>query len=332
MEHRRIAIAGAGAIGCYVGGALAAAGQKVTLLGRARILGEIAENGLTVSDYTGAQAHVEAGQLTLTEDPADMAGADLVLVTVKARDTAEIGAQIAQHCAESAAVVSLQNGVTNPQVLRDQMPGRDIRPGMVPFNVVPAGPGHFHRSTSGDLAIGRGPRSLTSVLTAPLVTTGETEDIVALQWGKLLVNLANAPNALSGLTVHQMLMNRDMRRILADQIAEALAALKHAGMPVIGTTPLPASLGPFVLRLPTPLFRRVAARMLTVDPTARTSMSYDLETGRPTEIESLQGAVIELCEQQGLDCPLNRHLRDLVRQAEAAGPGIPGLTPGEMRG
>ena len=115
--------------------------------------------------------------------------------------------------------------------------------------------------------------------------------------------------------------------MLAAQMEEGLATLGAAGIEPVRATPLPLHLLPPLLRLPTPLFRVVAGRMLKVDRQARSSMWEDLERGRPTEIDVLQGAVIRLADSHGRKVPVIRRVAELVRQAEADGKGAPGLPP-----
>ena len=104
---------------------------------------------------------------------------------------------------------------------------------------------------------------------------------------------------------------------------------------VSGITPAksaaaPPWLIPHVLRLPTPLFRRIAAQMLTIDATARSSMWEDLTRRRPTEIDALQGVILDLAQRQGRQAPLNTRMRHLIKQAEAAEEGPPGLSPADI--
>ncbi|WP_170384844.1 2-dehydropantoate 2-reductase [Ruegeria atlantica] len=313
----KIVIAGAGSIGCYCGSLLADAGHDVTLLGRARILEPIRDKGLTVTDYSGMRRRVEARDLTLTEDAKCLSGAEIVIVTVKAGATAEIASETAQFTPASTPVLSRQNGMGNARILRSVLSGYDVRAGMVPFNVVPTEPASFHRATSGEIVIQNGPGSLGEKLSCPLLPVIESGDIDAVQWGKLVINLNNALNALSGLTLKEQLLDRQWRCLMADQMAEALAVLKAAGHPVASTTPLPAWMTPYTLRLPTPIFIRIAARMLTIDPSARTSMAYDLMAGRPTEIDDLQGEIIRLGAQTGVPTPICGQVRTLIKLAPA---------------
>ncbi|WP_170761840.1 2-dehydropantoate 2-reductase [Ruegeria lacuscaerulensis] len=317
----KIVIAGAGSIGCYCGALLADAGHEVTLLGRSRILDPIREKGLTVTDFSGLRRHVAAADLTLTEDAIGLAEADAVIVTVKARATESLASQIAQYTPASVPVLSWQNGMDNARTLRVALPNNDVRAGMVPFNVVPSQTASFHRATSGEIVIQSGPGGLGQALSSPDMPVVESDDIEAVQWGKLVINLNNALNALSGLTLKEQLLDRNWRRLMADQMAEALAVLKAAGHPVASTTPLPAWMTPHILRLPTPIFTRIAARMLTIDASARTSMAYDLMADRPTEIDRLQGEIIRLGAQSGVPTPLCARVHALIEQG--AKPPLP---------
>ncbi|PCH73978.1 MAG: 2-dehydropantoate 2-reductase [Rhodobacteraceae bacterium] len=325
-----IVIAGAGSIGCFTGGLLAAANHNVTLLARPRIISDIRTHGLTLSDFYGLLKRVAPDDLTLTPDPECLRDADLILVTVKTGASAEMAQLIASHAPATTPVISLQNGLEAVQTLRAGLPDHPVRAAMVPFNVVPRGPGEYHRASSGDIMLETGAGGLGSLLSAPGLRVPETPDITAYQWGKVLVNLANALNALSGLTLQDMLMSRDWRRLMADQMAEAVRVLRAAGIATKSTTPLPMAMIPHVLRLPTPLFARIAAQMLTIDPSARTSMAYDLDAGRGTEIDSLQGVIIALGQTYNVVTPICTRVAQAVRDAAKNGPGSPRLTPAQL--
>ena len=138
-------------------------------------------------------------------------------------------------------------------------------------------------------------------------------DLAPLQWGKLLLNLNNAVNALSGLPLREQLMQRDYRVCMAALIAEALAAMRAAGVTPQRLAPLPPDWLPAVLRLPTPIFRVLAARMLRIDAQARSSMADDLAAGRSTEVDALNGEVLRLARAHGVPAPVNQRTIELVR-------------------
>ncbi|ULK95133.1 2-dehydropantoate 2-reductase [Bradyrhizobium sp. I71] len=332
MTNRPIVVAGAGAIGCFVGGMLAAAGRRVALLVRPRVKTEIERFGLLLTDFDGSEKRLGAGQLALSEDPAIFHSAGIVLVTVKSADTADIADQIAQHAPQDAVVVSLQNGIGNVAVLRERLGGRRVLAGMVPFNVIAMGGGRFHRSTSGDIHVGEDPENTAAALSVAGLTVRASGDITGVQWGKLIINLNNALSALSDLPLAAQLANRDWRRLFADQMAEGLAALKAAGITPVSATPIPMRWSPALLRLPDAIFKAILGRTMKIDPEARSSMWQDLKQGRRTEIDYLQGAVIALAERNNVSVPLMRRIVALIKEAETAGNGPLRLTPQQIRG
>ncbi len=322
----QITVAGAGSIGCFVGGLLTHAGHDVRFLGRERIATACKDNGLRLSDYAKLDVHLR--ELSFHTDAATaLDGADMVLVCVKSGATGQIAGDISQH-APHAQVISLQNGVANADLLRAHLPGADVRAAVVPFNVVSKDACAFHRATSGDILVEAGPMADLSSASLRFVPH---ENIQGVQWGKLLINLGNAVNALSDMPLLEQLQIRAWRRLLADQMAEALRVLQVAGITPARSTAAPPALIPYILRLPTPLFRRVAAQMLTIDAEARSSMWEDLMHRRPTEIDALQGAILDLAGKHGRQAPLNARMRALIKDAEAAGHGPPGLSPRDIR-
>jgi 2-dehydropantoate 2-reductase len=329
---RSIGIAGAGSIGCFVGGMLAASGRRVALLARPRLLVEIEVNGLLLTNFDGSEQRLDENQLTLSDDPSIFSEVDTVLVTVKSADTAEMADIIARHAPPNVVVISLQNGVGNVAVLRDRLPGRRVLGGMVPFNVVGLGEGRFHRSTSGDIVVEQDEAATFDELSVPGLNMRATADIEAVQWGKLIVNLNNALNALSDIPLRQQLAQRAWRRLFADQMAEGLAAIKAEGIKPQSPTPLPASWMPTLLRLPDAIFEMLLGRTMKIDPEARSSMWEDLQRGRHTEIDYLQGVITGIAGRRGLKAPLSRRVVELIKQAEVAGKGSPGLTPEQIRG
>ncbi len=303
-----VTVMGAGSIGCFVGGCLQAAGAEVHFVGRARVLADLHIHGLRLTDLGGRDDRLPASALKLHDTPPS--GPALVLLCVKSGATAEA----ARLLPPRSLVVSLQNGIANAGVAAAAAPSLTVLPGMVGFNVAELEPGHFHRGTEGEIAVQDHPglvawRPLFAAAGLPLAGHA---DLRPVQWGKLLLNLNNPVNALSGLPLRTQLLDRDYRRVLAALQSEALAALRAAGIRPARLTPLPPRWLPVLLRLPTAAFQRAAARMLRIDAHARSSMADDLARGRPTEIDALCGEVVRLARAHGRDAPLNARMRDLV--------------------
>jgi 2-dehydropantoate 2-reductase len=327
----RIVVAGAGTIGCFIGGLLTVAGHKVTLYGRSRTLSELQISGLTLTDFAGMQHQLPPEQLLMSDDPSCLERGDIVLVCVKSAGTAQIAREIATYARPGTVVISLQNGLENGLILADALPNFDVRAGMVGFNIVAKGKGRFHRAVSGEIRIEQGLSDVSKRLIAPGLKVSETERIIGEQWGKLLLNLTNALNALSGLSLRDCLLDRGWRRLLADQLDEALAVLKAAQIDARFPLPVPSWLMPHALRLPTPIFRRIAGSMVTIDPQSSSSMAQDLAAGRLTEIDAFQGAIVALGQGYGVPTPINARVVQLVREAEVRGAGRPVLSPADLR-
>lgn len=124
---RPIVVAGAGAIGCLVGGMLAAGGRRVALLARPRVKTEIERFGLRLTDFDGSEKKLSAGRLALSEDPAIFHSAGIVLVTVKSADTADVADQIAQH-APGGQGPAAANAATDPRrCMSSRRPTGEVR-------------------------------------------------------------------------------------------------------------------------------------------------------------------------------------------------------------
>ena len=310
-----VLVMGAGLIGCWLGGRLQARGANVHFVGRPRMLQALAAHGLTLTDRDDGVLQLPANRLQLHETvPAGMRP-DLVLLCVKSGATAEAAAALGTSLPPGTLLLSMQNGIANANVAQAAAPTLAVLRGMVPFNVAAVGPGRLHRGTAGDVAVQDHPGLapwLPCFARAGLPLQLHA-DLVAVQWGKLLLNLNNAVNALSGQPLRAQLLNRDYRRCTASLIAEALYLLNIARITPAKLSPVRPSLLPWVLRLPTPLFRLMGQRMLRIDDKARSSMADDLALHRSTEVDAFQGEVLRLAGRQGQLAPVNARMQQLVK-------------------
>jgi 2-dehydropantoate 2-reductase len=314
----KICIYGAGSIGCYLGGRLLAGGSEVSFIGRARVAAQLRNQGITLSRYDDSRWKVPPERIDIATDAAAAAAADLVLVTVKSAATPTAAAELANVLRPGMIVVSFQNGIGNADVLRAALPQNTVLEGMVPFNVVERGPGAFHQGSAGELEIRHTPamQPFVDEFRKAGLPLSQHADMPPVLWAKLLLNLNNAINALANRPLKEELSHRAYRICLAMAQKEALALLKRAGIRPARVTPLPVSWIPRVLGAPNAVFERLARTMLTIDPLARSSMSDDLEAGRATEIDWINGEVVRLAQRLGQTAPVNKRLCELVRDAE----------------
>jgi 2-dehydropantoate 2-reductase len=294
-----VLVMGAGAVGCFVGGLTQLAGVPVHFVGRPRVLAGLRKHGLHLSDQDGLDRHIPALELRLHEQPPASLKPDLVLLCVKSGATAEAATALGLTLPAGTPVVSLQNGIANAELARATAPG------------------HYHRGTGGALAAeGSANDTALAAWQTALDRVGMRlklhADLAPVQWGKLLLNLNNPVNALSGRPLRDELLQRGYRRVLAALQQEALDLLDTAQRPVAQLTPLPPRRLLMLLRMPTFIFRLAAARMLRIDAHARSSMADDLAAGRPTEIDALCGEVVRLAKSLQLTAPLNARMQLLV--------------------
>ncbi|MCH7313006.1 2-dehydropantoate 2-reductase [Acinetobacter sp. ANC 3882] len=314
----KICIYGAGSIGCYLGGRLAATGHDVDFIVRPKIQQQLQQYGLTVSDYKGMRQTVPANKLQLSQDLDIAANADFIFVCVKSAATEQVAYELKDTLKKDSIIISFQNGLSNVAILKLVLSGHTILEGMVPFNVAALGNGAFHQGTEGALYVKSHPAlaELEAAFHTAKLEFKLEQNMQEIQWAKLLLNLNNSVNALSQLPLKQQLSIRAYRQCLAMAQMEALQLLKLAKIQPAQLTAVPAQVLPKVLSLPNFIFNLLSKKMLAIDPLARSSMADDLMAGRATEIDWINGEIVNLAAQFNLQAPINTKLIQLVKQAE----------------
>ena len=186
---------------------------------------------------------------------------------------------------------------------------------MVPFNVIALGEGRFHRATSGDIVIEQDEAGTAEKLSVPGLKMRPTDNIEGVQWGKLLVNLNNALNALADLPLRRQLAQRPGASCLPTRWRKGWRRCgggHQAGVADADAGRLDAAAVAFARRD----LRAMLGRTMKIDPEARSSMWEDLQRGRRTEIDYLQGVITEIAGRRGLEAPLSHRIVELIRKAE----------------
>jgi 2-dehydropantoate 2-reductase len=293
----KVAVMGAGAVGCYYGAMLARAGHPLTVVGRPQHVAAVQQRGLLLETAKGTEAiKVEA-----TTDPSGVGNADLVLFSVKSDDTAGAGRDMAPHLRPGAAILSLQNGVDNAERLEATL-GRPVIPAAVYVAAEMSGPGHVRHHGRGELVIGPSPLSaeIAETFRAVAVPTDVSDNVVGVLWAKLIVNCAyNALSAIPQLPYGRVIEVDGVREVMADIVAECLAVAEASNVKVPGDM-LTAVLG-------------LASSM----PNQFSSTAQDLARGKRTEIDHLNGYVVRTAAKLGIPTPANRLLRAMVKLMEA---------------
>lgn len=325
----RVAVYGAGAVGCFFGAKLSEAGAPVTLIGRAAHVEAIRRDGL-LFDSPGATRRV---RIAADTGPEAVRDADLVLFCVKTRDTADAARALAPLLRAEAVLVSLQNGVDNVPKLRDA--GIDALGAVVYVATSMPAPGHLLHAGRGDLVIGeygarpefarddRAPGEPAAndgaAAAQPSARAGKVAawferagvpcrleaDLRGELWTKLVMNCAfNAISALGRSRYGPMVDAPDVRVLMRDAIGECVAVARADGVAVADVDTLYEAT------------MRLGAAMRE----ASSSTAQDLARGRPTEIDSLNGYVAQRGQALGVATPVNRALTTLVRLLERSAP------------
>lgn len=293
----KIAVMGAGAVGCYYGAMLARAGHAVTLVGRPQHVEAIRRDGLHL-DSSHFEGHVPAAASTT---PDAVAGADLVLFCVKSTDTDAAAAAILPHVTPETVVLSLQNGVDNLERLQAALPC-EVTAAVVYVATEMAGPGRVKHHGRGELVVGTSPRSeaVAGVLRQAGVPVTLSDNVVGDLWAKLVVNCAyNALSAITRLPYGRMVAGEGIPAVMHDVVQECLAVAQASGVTVPGD-----------------LARSVPEIARTM-PAQYSSTAQDLMRGKPSEIDHLNGYVVRKGAQLGVATPVNRALHSIVKLLEA---------------
>ena len=298
----KIAVVGAGSVGCYFGGLLARSGHAITLIGRERHVAAIRARGLVLE--TAAGRAIVTLEATTEIDGAR--GAEIVLVCVKSGDTDAVGRTLRAHLHADAVILSLQNGVDNAERLSALL-GRSVVPAAVYVATEMAAAGHVCHLGRGDLVIGPGPKSaaIAAAFGAAGIPTIVSENALAALWSKLVLNCAyNAASAVTQQSYGRLIEVPEIEAVLADIVAECSAVAEAAGVP-----------------LPPDSLARVLA-LARAMPDQLSSTAQDLARGKASEIDHLNGFIVRKGEALGVRTPVNRLLHALVKAVEVkAGPG-----------
>lgn len=321
MKH--IAILGAGAIGCYVGAswakALSHAKIKLTLIGRPNTLNFGGADILTIS---GDKPYSLACDLfERSEDPSALKDADVILVATKATALERAIEDIQTHISPNAIIISLLNGLEPVRHLRSAFPDHTVLAGMVPFNVVWQSANHLHKSSAGTLSLESAPttKTIESLVASSPTPLALYDDLQPIQYGKLLLNLINPINALSGIPLHDMLSQKGFRQIYATTLSEALTIYDQCGIVWEKVGPISPRLAIRLLPSPDAFFNNTLLKLQKIDKTSMTSMGADVYAGKPTEITVINDEIVRLAKAQGLTAPINTKLTALIRDVEKTG-------------
>jgi len=317
MSQTQHLVFGVGLIGSYLAGALGSQGLTTSVIGRANKVA-VLKRRLTLSDLYGN----EVDSTGLAEFRSNKI--DVLWLTVKCTAVERCIPELREIISSSTTIICCQNGFGSDQTMKTAFPQNIVLSAVFGFNVVERTPSHLHRATDGKLIVEQHSSIKDDLeqLDCPNLPIQLSTSILLERWAKLQLNLANPVNALADIPVKAMLEDAGFRRIIAGLMQEMLTVTEGLALTLPKVTTVPAKVIPRVMSLPNWFFRRVAQKMLAIDPTARTSMWWDLTQGRTTEIDYLNGSLVRAGNELGIPCPLNQRLVALVKNVESGNASI----------
>lgn len=289
----KIAVMGAGGVGGYVGGRLAEAGAEVHLVARGAHLDALRRDGLTVK-YPQADVHVRG--IHATADPAEIGEADIILFTVKLRDTEAAARRLAPLLAPRTRIVTLQNGIDSKALIARHLPETQIAAGIIYLSAYISAPGEItspggmHRivvdAMDGDPVIAAFAEAASTARHLDIDPTGHIDHFL---WEKFIALSAfSAVTAVTRLPIGAVLANPHSARLYRDLLSENVAMARAKGM----------HFGADHVDKVEAIFRGQPAAM-------KSSMLVDLENGRPLELPWLSGRIHALGAELGVQTPAN---------------------------
>jgi 2-dehydropantoate 2-reductase len=302
----KIAVMGAGAVGCYFGGMLARAGHAVTLIGRPQHVEAVNRDGLWLESLKFAE-FIPLHASTNVHAARD---ADLILFCVKTPDSAAAAHELAGHIKRDAVILSLQNGVDNVSRIRPQVAALVV-PSVVYVAATMTGPGRIKHGGRGELIIGLEDASLAAANRLTLdaiaamcaraaIPCRVAENIEGDMWEKLLMNCAyNAISAL-GRAHYGRIANNPPAMETAVAAAKEVLAVARASR----------------VRMPDRDLIDAAVKLALMMTTATSSTAQDIARGKRTEIDFLNGFIALRGKTLGVATPVNQTLHAMVKLLE----------------
>jgi 2-dehydropantoate 2-reductase len=313
-----IAIIGAGAIGSVVAAYLVKSGQQVTLVGKPEQAAVISRKGLDVQGVRGNESFPMQAVSRLDKEY------DLVLFTVKTQDLQD-AIDTNRNFLRNGILLSSQNGVQADHILQKSFPRERIVSSIVMFGATYTKPGEVTFNFEGDWILGRPSLPVDPMVhqTADVLKQAfpvvVSQDIIGMKWLKLFVNFNNCLPALTGLSMQETFADMDLCRLSILLLKEGVGIVQKAGIQLVSLPQFPVEKILGLVSMPLDQAAGIIKKTLTGlsrEPLYGSILQSILRR-RPSEIEFINGEVVHLARQSGVDAPLNDRVVEMVHFVES---------------
>ena len=308
----KILVLGAGAIGSVFGGFLAKNGHEVVLFGREHCISPINNHGLHIEGIWGKHHITNIKGYSSLNKIARSEGRtfDLTLLTVKSYDTVDIIRHYVHTIGKSILTVSLQNGLGNLEAIADMLGKDKAIGGRVIFGAELVEPArvkvtvYADKVMLGSLKDGvplEKVKEIAELFDKSGIPTSSTEEIEKSIWGKVLYNCAlNALSCLLEVNYGKLLKNPQTKTIMEDIVRELFKVIQVKKVVVDWNDA-------------DEYIKKLFEHLIPATCDHFSSMLQDIRTGKKTEIDALNGKVVAMANEMGLDLPVNRVITSLVK-------------------
>ncbi len=320
----RILIFGAGAIGSYIGGSLALAGEEVVFFEREDVADQLRKSGIRLGLPAGEKTLLSPVIYSTLEEVFQTGEFDLAILAVKGFDTANVLSMLKPFSKKVPPILCLQNGVENEPAIADVLGKDRVIRGTVTTAIGRRGPGSIlvekFRGTGIELSLPVSKRVLDACNRAGLGMQGY-ENGPAMKWSKMLTNLmANATSAIMNWPAGEVYAHRGLFKLERRQLQETLNVMDALKIPVVDLPGTPVRLLAFGIRhLPALLLQPLLIKAIGGGRGAKMpSFHIDLYQGRgQSEVDWLNGAVVRAAQQMKMDAPVNELLTNVLLKLAA---------------
>jgi 2-dehydropantoate 2-reductase len=296
VSSLRIAIVGAGGVGGYFGGRLAAAGNDVRFIARGAHLEALRTRGLIIRSFKG---DLHLPRVTATDDPAAIGPVDIALFTVKLYDAESAARLLKPLIGPETAVIPLQNGVDGTDIVSRAVGRQHTAGGTVYVAAVIDEPGVIRHTALEHLIFGELDGARTPRLERLLDSCGSAGVQATLSgnvqvdiWTKFVrLSVFSGMTAVTRCPIGPIVADPELFEMVKAAARETMSVARAHGIPV-----------------PDSVIDDIDRAYRALPPHMKSSMLEDLERGRPLELPWLSGAVVRLARQVGVDTPIHRFI------------------------